>query len=258
MVRFRNIGLALLLLGTGWMTSPALKAQEIPPVLWYGPHEAKAAWVSLERSVFSNGRIDWSLFGDLQAAILKNRLENHKGSECISIGPLRKDFMDSRAAHDLQSLVEKSFGIIRGTVVDREVGFVDGDPATLLAVRVEENIKPSSEISSEGLLYVAYPVAEFTVDGVRICKSDPRLLAVPKEGDSILLLPLSRPLNAERNLIYPQSQEVIIEKRGGALDIPAKWAVDDTLRKASSLSEVGRIIKRMEKSPAETLRKEGL
>jgi hypothetical protein len=232
-------------------------AESIPSILWSRHDHTKAAWVSLERAMLPNGQIDWSLFGDLQSAVLKRRVENHKGTDCVPIGSLQKEQMDSRIAHDLKGLAQSSRGIFRGTVVASGIGFADGDPATLLAIQVEKTIKPSIEISTDELLYVAYPVAELSVNGVRVCKSDERLTTVPKIGDSILIFPLSGPLNEDRNLIYPFNQEVMVQKRDGALVIPAKWAKDSALEKVSSLREVEAVVKAFDK-PAREPRKEGL
>lgn len=246
----------VLLLGLSYMAPPNARAEGIPSILWSRHDTSKAAWVSLERATLANGEIDWNLFGDLQSAILKRRVESHKGSGCVSIGSLQKESMDARVAHNLRELAASSRGIYRGTVVASEMGFADGDPATLLAVRVDKTIKPASEISSDGVLYVAYPVAEFSVGGVRLCKSDERLTAVPKIGDSILVFPLSGPLNEERNLIYPFQQEVMVQRHNGALEIPGKWRKD--LAKASNLREVESEVKALGKPSKEDPRKEGL
>jgi hypothetical protein len=214
-------------------------ADEIPSVLWYPyQNQSKAAWVSLERAVLPNGGIDWELFGDLQAAPLKIGMEARKGSDCVSVGSLTKHPLNFTTANDLRSLVRNSLGIYRGTIVASGPGFADGDPATLLAVRVEKTIKPSSEIATDGLLYVAYPVAEFSVNGQRICKSDERLPEVPKVGDGILVFPLNDPLNEEKNLIYPYFQEVMVQRRDGKVALPDKWSKDVALENASSLDEI--------------------
>jgi hypothetical protein len=243
----------------GMLWAPlAAGTDNIPSILWSRHDPTKAAWVSLERATLPNGQIDWNLFGDLQSAVLKRRVEGHKGAGCVPIGSLQKERMDSRVAHDLKGLTQSSRGIYRGTVVASAIGFADGDPATLLAVQVDKTIKPSSEISTEDLLYVAYPVAELSVNGVRICKSDERLTAVPKAGDSILIFPLSSPLNEDRNLIYPFSQEVMVQRRDGALAIPGKWAKDSALGKVSNLREVETVVKAFDKPAAKEPRKEGL
>lgn len=246
----------VLLLGLSFMAPPDSIAEGIPPILWSRHDTSKAAWVSLERATRANGEIDWNLFGDLQSAILKRRVESHKGEGCVSIGSMQKEPMDARIAHDLKELATSSRGIYRGTVVASGVGFVDGDPATLLEVQVDETVKPSPEISTDGMLYVAYPVAEFSVGVVRICKSDERLAAVPKVGDSILVLPLSGPLNEEHNLIYPFQQEVMVQRRDGALHIPGKWGKG--LAKASNLREVESVVRALGKPAEEELRKEDL
>ena len=246
----------VLLLGLSSMAPPSARAEDIPSILWSRHDTSKAAWVSLERATLANGQIDWSLFGDLQSAILKRRVESHNGGGCVSIGSLQKEPIDSHVAHDLKELAASSRGIYRGTVVASEMGFADGDPATLLAVRVDETIKPASEISTDGVLYVAYPVAEFSIDGVRICKSDERLAAVPKIGDDILVLPLSGPLNEEGSLIYPFQQEVMVQRHDGALHIPGKWRKD--LTKASNLREVESVVKALGKPSQKDSRKEGL
>lgn len=248
-MRLRQVWSVLILLaGAGLLASEGAYAKDVPSILWSRHDPSKAAWVSLERATLPNGQIDWNLFGEMESFFLRRGLENHKGTGCVSIGHLRKEIIGSRGANDLRSLVKNSFAIFQGTVVARGIGIADGNPATLLEVRVDETIKGSSEFSKEKTLYIAYPVAEFSVNGIRICKSDEFLAAVPPQvGDSVLVFPLSSPLNEDLNLIYPYSQEVIIQKREGALWLPAKWAKDPQLEDASNLREVITTVKSYEK-----------
>ena len=165
--------------------------------------------------------------------------------------------MDAESAHDLSSLSRNALAVFRGTVTASGVGFADGDPATLLAIQVEKTIKRSPELAVGNTLYVAFPVAEFSVNGIRICKSDERLTAVPRVGDTVLILPLSGPLNQDRDMVYLYDQEMIVQRRDGTLDIPGKWGADSRLGKAYTLREVEAAIRKFEKPAGVRPREEG-
>jgi hypothetical protein len=238
---FRSI---LLLLCLNFLNPLAAWCSDaIPKVLWSRHDPSKAAWVSLDRALLANGQIDWNLFGELQSATLRRGIEAHKGSGCVSIGPLQKVPMDSKVAQDLPSLARNSQAVLKGTVIASGLGFADGDPATLLKVRVDETLKSNPEFANEGYIYIAYPIAELTAGGVHICKSDDRLTSVPGIGDRLLVLPLSGPLDGDGELIYPYSQEIVVQKQGGGVTIPQRWTRNQPALKASSLPQVEAIIR---------------
>lgn len=217
------------------------RSQEIPSILWSQHDGAKAAWVTPDRAVVA-GQIDGSLFGDLQAAVLRGAIERSKGAKCISEGTLRKEIVGAKVANDLAELAHNSIAIFAGTLIQRAVGFADGDPATLLQVRVDEILKKSPQFSIRRVgdtLYVAYPVAEFQVKGLKFCKSDGSLLKeIPKVGDKILVFPMSGPLNEGRNMMYLYSQEIFVQNADGGLEAPARWRQDPRIEKASTLDEI--------------------
>ncbi|HEX4964941.1 MAG TPA: hypothetical protein VF173_29290 [Thermoanaerobaculia bacterium] len=217
----------LLLLSLG---TPVTQADDFPTVLWSLHDTGKAAWVTPDRATFDHGQIDWTLFGDLQSAVLRRAIERHTGPGCISIGSLRKQRIGSGVAHNLDELARNSFGVFAGTIVNRGAGFADGDPATLLQVRVDKVIKKSSEFSirkTGDVLYVAYPVAEVQVKDQKICKSDDTLLAeTPRIGDKVIVFPMTGPLNEDRNMMYLYDQELLVEKPGDGLGVPKRWRSD--------------------------------
>jgi len=237
-----------------------IQAGEIPSILWSQHDTAKAAWVAADRATVG-GQIDWSLFGDLEAAVLRGAMTRSKGKACASIGTLRKEIVGSGVANTLEDLAHNSVAIFEGTVIDRSVGFADGTPATLLQVRVDKVVKANSQfaISRMGdLLYVAYPVADLDLKGLKFCKSDKLLLTeIPKAGDKILALPLAGPLNEDRNMIYLNSQEIFVQNAGGGFGVPQRWRKDPRINKASSLNEVEAMVKAELPPAAETPRKEG-
>jgi hypothetical protein len=249
--------LFLLLLVSG---TTAIQAGEIPSILWSQHDTNKAAWVTADRATI-NGQIDWSLFGDLEAAILRGAITRGKGRECAAIGTLRKEIVGAGVANNLEDLARNSVAIFEGTVINRSVGFADGTPATLLQVRVDQVVKASPQLAIVGagdLLYVAYPVAEIDLKGLKLCKSDELLLKeIPKEGDKILALPLVGPLNEDRNMIYLNSQEIFVQKSGGDFAVPQRWRKDPRINKASSLNEVESMVKADLPSAAGAPRKEG-
>jgi hypothetical protein len=95
------------------------------------------------------------------------------------------------------------------------------------------------------------------VKGLRICKSDERLNAVPRIGDTVLVFPLSGPLNEGRDMVYLYSQEIIVQPSGGALAVPRRWADDPQIKKTSGLSEIEATVRRQQEPLSEKPRKEG-
>ena len=243
------------------VSGPALvQAAEVPSILWSQHDPAKAAWVAPDRAVVG-GQIDWSLFGDLQAAVLRGAIERNKNAECVSVGTLRKEIVGAGVANSLEDLAHNSVAAFAGTLTDRAVGFADGDPATLLQLRIDKIFKTSPQFSIKragDLLYIAYPVAEFQVKGLKFCKSDGSLLAeVPKVGDKVLVFPMSGPLNEGRNMIYLYSQEMFVQKAGGDLGVPPRWRKDPKINKASTLGEVESMLKAGLPPEADSFRRKG-
>jgi len=235
-------------------------AGEIPSILWSQHDTAKAAWVAADRATVG-GQIDWSLFGDLEAAVLRGAIARAKGKECASIGTLRKEIVGAGVANSLEDLAGNSVAVFEGTVVDRSVGFADGTPATLLQVRVDKVFKANPQFAIAGtgdLLYVAYPVAELDLKGLKFCKSDELLLKeIPRAGDKVLTFPLTGPLNEDRNMIYLNSQEIFVQKAGGDFSVPQRWRKDPRINKASTLNEVESLLKADLLPTAGAPRKEG-
>jgi hypothetical protein len=223
------------------------QASDFPTVLWSLHDAGKAAWVTPERATLYQGQIDWTLFGDLQSAVLRRAIERHQGSDCVAIGPLRKQMIGSGIANNLDDLVRNSFGVFRGTIEGRDVGFADGDPATLLQIRIEKIIKKSSEFSVRevgDVLYAAYPVAVVQLKNQRICKSDDRLPAdVPEIGDKVIVFPMTGPLNEGRNMMYLYGQELFVERSNSTLEMPKRWRSDARISKAARLADIESMIK---------------
>jgi hypothetical protein len=253
----KTFTLLLLLMVSG---TTAIQAGEIPSILWSQHDTNKAAWVTADRATVG-GQIDWSLFGDLEAAVLRGAITRGKGKECAAIGTLRKEIVGAGIANNLEDLARNSVAVFEGTVIDRSVGFADGTPATLLQVRVDKVLKASPQLAIAGagdLLYVAYPVAELDLKGLKLCKSDELLpKEIPQAGDKLLVLPLTGPLNEDRNMIYLNSQEIFVQKSGGDFGIPQRWRKDPRINKASSLNEVESMVKADLPSVAGVPRKEG-
>ncbi len=249
--------LLLLLMVSG---TTVVQAGEIPSILWSQHDTNKAAWVTADRATVG-GQIDWSLFGDLEAAVLRCAITRGKGKECAAIGTLRKEIVGAGVANSLEDLARNSVAVFEGTVIDRSVGFADGIPATLLQVKVDKVVKAGPQLAIAGagdLLYVAYPVAELDLKGLKLCKSDELLLKeIPKTGDKILALPLAGPLNEDRNMIYLNSQEIFVQKSGGDFDVPQRWKKDPRINKASSLNEVESMVRADLPPATDAPRKEG-
>jgi hypothetical protein len=234
--------LLLFVLSVAWIAH----AEEVPSILWSQHDSAKAAWVTPDRAIV-NGHIDWSLFGGLQAAVLQGAIERSKGAECISEGTLRKEIVGAGVANSLAELAQNSVAAFSGTLINRVAGFADGDPATLLQVRVDKVLKSSPQFSirnSGDLLYVAYPVAEFQAGNLKFCKSDDTLLReIPKVGDKILVFPMSGPLNEDLNMAYVYSQELFVQSASGDLGIPPRWRKDSKIDKVTTLGEIESMLK---------------
>jgi hypothetical protein len=177
------VPLLLLLMASGTTT---IQAGEIPSILWSQHDTSKAAWVTADRATVG-GQIDWSLFGDLEAAVLRGAIARSKGKDCTSIGTLRKEIVGSGVANSLEDLARNSVAVFEGTVVDRSVGFADGTPATLLQVRVDKVVKANPQLAIAGTgdpLYIAYPVAELDLKGLKFCKTDELLLKEIRERET--------------------------------------------------------------------------
>jgi hypothetical protein len=243
----RSSAMLVLLLTT--VGAPMAWAGEIPSVLWSQHDTTKAAWVAADRAVIG-GKIDWALFDDLHSAVLRGAIEHNKGKDCIYMKTLLIDFVrlsGGSGGNTLKDLARNSYAGFSGTVTGSAVGFADGTPATLLQVKVNKALKTSSQFSitnTERLLYIAYPVAEFQVEGLRFCKSDELFsMDIPRIGDKVLAFPTMGPLNEDLNMIYPYDQEIIVQKAGGDLSVPPKWRKDPTITKASTLGEVESMLK---------------
>src|SRR4029077_40258 len=100
--------------------------------------------------------------------------------------------------------------------------------------------------------------AELDLKGVKFCKSDELLLKeIPRAGDTILALPLTGPLNEDRNMIYLNSQEIFVQNAGGGFGVPQRWKKDPRINKASTLNEIESLVKADLPPTPETPRKEG-
>ena len=141
---------------------------------------------------------------------------------------------ESAVRESLAALRATSVGIAYGRVLDISQGFLAGRPASLLSVAVESQ----SEGWEVSVLQVAYPYAAFAIGRDVFCAMDPGYDYRPEIGDHVLVLPHRPTVDEDRQLLIPESEELIAQKAGGKLVIPDALDGDPLLAAVEDLGEI--------------------
>jgi hypothetical protein len=204
---------------------------------------APPVWVSLEGATTTAGKIDWSLLGDQARANFEGVKKNTPSlvakppgdksppeydpdssglrPDCVYYGASYYDSLERPADHNLRAVIKNAPAILRGEVVALTPGFYQGEPSTLLTVRVDRVLRQSSKLRrGTDTVFVVYPRARFTIEATTFCKGDSRFPYQPTSGDQLLLFPFRSPEDASGQLILPSAEEMVFETADGTLALP--------------------------------------
>jgi hypothetical protein len=161
------------------------------------PYRASPLWISA-RAALDHGTLRPGAVDANEAATLTRDIRRSESRRSLSSGaavsegtcdvgygalfddapmPTARSLDDVRRQASAGSLVE-------GTVVDSEVGLYQGTPFTMVQVRVT----PGSKARRLDTAYLLIPKGTLSVDGIRLCTSDPRYVVLPAKGDAVLFV----------------------------------------------------------------------
>lgn len=201
-------------------------------------------WISSQAATAEDGSVDWSIVGESVRESyegLKTWPSTARISEAgdleydpwtsqpipggIYWGPTHRHYVGLPADDTLDDLITNSRYIVRGTVVHRQQGFYDGEPASLLTLQVESLVRPADKARTPvtRTLYVAYPHAAFRIGEHGFYKGDPSYPPLPAVGDTVLLFHYTVALDAERTVFRPEADKILVQGASGELVVSPAW-----------------------------------
>lgn len=191
-LNFFALGLtALLLLGTSARAGepPARLdlGESMPQVLYSSTStHSFAAWVSASAALEPSGEYDARLFHPHVIEKLKYHLSKPAGPDgCVHYGPIFHDLVGAPDWGTRKKVLANSDLVVQGTVVGKEFGFKGSVPGQLLKLKADTVFK--AQLEHLDSYYVFFPVGEFSVGDIRICKTDPRFPPPPEIGDELIV-----------------------------------------------------------------------
>lgn len=176
---------------------------EAMPQVLYSSNAAHsfATWVSASAALEPSGSFDERLFHPQ----IREKLDYHLSQEpsadgCIPYGPVYFDLVGAPDWSTRQKVFLNSELVVYGTVVGKEYGFKGSVPGQLLKLETKKVYKGDREHLPA--YYVFFPVGEFQVEDLRICKTDNRYPPPPEIGDE-LIVSVPRRSNPDESLLEP-------------------------------------------------------
>lgn len=218
---------------------------EEPPIphALYSRTSGDPLWIAADALLKETGEPDVQLIGSLpnnDSAQWILSQADRTSAPCVEHGAIYVDppppppgqprsfYLPARSFEEFAA--KKTQAVLRGTVVDSEGGFYGGDPGLLLQVRIDERLKPSERFWSGPYVYVYYPVGEFSLGSIRVCKADERWPPPPVAGDRVLLFPTFPPPDEDGFVMGTRTDgpyEIAFERERRLLGRPNSWIADD-------------------------------
>ncbi|MCA1732595.1 MAG: hypothetical protein LC732_03225 [Acidobacteria bacterium] len=219
---------ALAMLSTALASPPTT---QIPDLVYQGGESP--SWVSLKATYpVPDGALNLDLLAPMDRIKVQNYMkraraeaarESGKKSPCplTAMQPIVEWPDGKGSATTLVELQDRSAAIFVGTVVDAEVGFFRGSPATLLRVRPDEIVRNSSSIDASGDLLVYYPAARFTAGGTKFCSAARAHDVIPAPGDHVAVHVLHDYPGLTKHLVVGDSEDFVFERDGALIASPS-------------------------------------
>ena len=244
---------------TGWIAlllflSSAGQAATTPDLLTStNPNRQTPLWVSAAKAVTADGKLSPVYLDEYARRNLERRRTADKPSvhrDSASAEPRQcsgeRPAEIAASSRTLADLSANARMIVKGTIVQRAVGFFEDYPGTILTVRVDRQLHRDTTYPSltEYLLY--YPDATFKVGETTYCIRPATHPARPKVGDRVLVYAYEPPADTSRRLIYGQaSKHLIFETAAGELIPPVDLREELASARITTLEQLFRRISRM-------------
>lgn len=156
-------------------------------------------------------------------------------------------------ARTTDELIAHSKYIVEGTITDLEPGFWESEPATLLTVAVSRMVVPETiedpvlHTPPSRTVYLAYPLARFTIGGHGFEKGDPAYPPLPSVGDSVLFFEPFMAHTTRRVVFRPMADKILFASPGGAVKsnhYRQTWTQDNDRSVPDSFSDLAEAVAR--------------
>jgi len=218
------------------------RAGEIPI-----PSRIGNLWVSAEMLISRNDGlllaayplIDQRWSSELAAA------QENPPEDCLDIGP--GSYSEIPLPKSFSEVVMRADAIFQGVVTGIAGGFYGGlHPGLLIQVKIQEWIEHSPDYPEAPYIYFYYPVGDFQLGSIRICKDDPSWAGPPEVGDEVLLFPWTGPMGPDGIMarITMDGVEVVTGGPGG-IRISRALSEIEEFRAAVSIQDLKRLMAEM-------------
>jgi len=129
--------------------------------------------------------------------------KGHVKLPCIAVKEPTVDPVPGRSIGPwtFSGAVSESVSVVSGEVAAMDNGFIDGRPALLLGIEVEDHLKRFRPDHAPVSIYVAYPKADFSVGRYRFCRdANDDFPPAPAIGTRVLLISLDGPTEDTEDL----------------------------------------------------------
>ena len=214
-----------------FLTTVGLSQVSSMPQYYYAVEgDQHAAWVAAESALDANGEPDSFLFSESAVRAIKKYQERQPLEEgaCLHLGefyaPEVVDVGDGDhhkyLARDFATTAKSVDWMFEGVVTGSTHGFNGPIPVTLFQVQTEEILKGPRD--KHGQYFFLFPVAEFSVGNLKLCKTDQRYPALPEIGDRVILMAHLH-LRNSREFLWIHDN-IIVLKQDGTVSLPKKFS----------------------------------
>jgi hypothetical protein len=239
---------ALLLFAAG-----AASAQATLPDTFTREGASAPFFVSRTIATASDGGIRWGLFSASSRRLLELNIARRTQQASVTAeanapaSPCRETTVSSLHVSgdttSLDNMIHSARTVYRAEIVSMEDGFDGAVPSTILAAEIHNVVRSADGFPTRGVVFVAYPRADFRIEGVRFCNAGTHPSYVPQIGDHVLIFAFDRPRDMTGAFLLTRPEQLVFERDNRLFTVKA-FANDRLVRVGSTLSNVERAITR--------------
>ena len=156
---------------------------------------------------------------------------------------LPRHFADGKMGTSLEALNRDAIAIYEGTIVEIRSGFFARQPASLLVVAVDEELRSSAEYDATRGLYVYYPIADFVVGDTRFCSRALYNDYAPRPGDAVIVYAMHGPADEGRQTVYAESRDLFFQSADRFI-APRSLRFDPAVAGLRTLTDLREVVRR--------------
>lgn len=191
-------------------------------------------WVDSRVTLTASGQLNELLFHRASAGGVRELLATPATNGCIQAPKMSTNRIHAPPRGTVEDSVRNNEFTLLAKVTGRSFGFYAGDAGQLLRLSPEMILKGDK---GSDVYYAFSPFGEFTVGGLKICKSDDRYAPPPQIGEEVFIF-TSPPVG--QLLLVEDPGDLFVVAASGKVILPPKYNSAEDIRTLSARHDLSR------------------